>query len=60
MTRPRLRASGLVVGELPTGPRNALTDVAGVRVGHATLVQGEGALMPGCGPVRTGVTCPLR
>ena len=44
--------------ELPgdPGPRNAITDVAGVRVGHTTLVRGDGALSIGEGPVRTGVT----
>ncbi|ADU50663.1 peptidase S58 DmpA [Thermaerobacter marianensis DSM 12885] len=41
------------------GPHNAITDVAGVRVGHATLVRGEGPLRPGQGPVRTGVTVIL-
>jgi D-aminopeptidase len=35
---------------------NAITDVAGVRVGHATIVRGEGPLHVGEGPVRTGVT----
>ena len=38
------------------GPLNAITDVAGVEVGHATVVRGEGALVVGRGPVRTGVT----
>ncbi len=38
------------------GPLNAITDVAGVRVGHTTLIEGEGPLQPGKGPVRTGVT----
>ncbi|MBE3590137.1 MAG: P1 family peptidase [Firmicutes bacterium] len=38
------------------GPLNAITDVEGVRVGHVTLVRGEGRLVPGRGPVRTGVT----
>ena len=38
------------------GPHNAITDVPGVRVGHTTLISGEGALQPGQGPVRTGVT----
>jgi L-aminopeptidase/D-esterase-like protein len=38
------------------GPRDAITDVAGVEVGHATLIAGEGALKVGTGPVRTGVT----
>ncbi len=50
---------GLAIGELPTGPYNAITDVAGVRVGHATLSGGEGKLQPGLGPVRTGVTVIL-
>ena len=38
------------------GPRNAITDVAGVRVGHATLIRGDGPWAVGEGPVRTGVT----
>jgi D-aminopeptidase len=53
-----MRASdlGIVVGSLPRGPLNAITDVAGVRVGHTTLIRGEGPLVVGKGPVRTGVT----
>lgn len=39
-TRIRARALGLVTGTLPTGTLNAITDVAGVRVGHATVVDG--------------------
>jgi D-aminopeptidase len=39
-----------------TGPLNAITDVAGVEVGHRTLVAGGGKLVVGKGPVRTGVT----
>ena len=50
-TRPRVRDLGLQVGVLPTGPWNAITDVAGVRVGHRTLVEGE--------DIRTGVTAIL-
>ena len=38
------------------GPLNAITDVSGVRVAHTTLIQGEGELRVGEGPVRTGVT----
>jgi L-aminopeptidase/D-esterase-like protein len=38
------------------GPGNSITDVQGLEVGHATLVRGEGPLMVGQGPVRTGVT----
>ena len=42
-----------------TGPLNAITDVAGVAVGHVTLVEGDGKLVPGKGPIRTGVTAIL-
>jgi len=52
----RLRDLDLAIGTLPTGPLNAITDVAGVRVGHTTLVEGDGPLRRGHGPVRTGVT----
>ncbi|MCP9472146.1 MAG: P1 family peptidase [Nitrospira sp.] len=54
--RQRARELGIVVGQYQPGPFNAITDVAGVKVGHRTLVRGEGALKPGEGPVRTGVT----
>ena len=54
--RVRARALGLPMGELPPGSLNAITDVPGVRVGHTTLIQGSGSLVPGQGPVRTGVT----
>lgn len=43
-----MREANIIVGKLPTGPLNAITDVAGVRVGHTTVIEGEG--------VRTGVT----
>jgi len=59
---PRPRASdipGLYLGRLSPGPANAITDVPGVRVGHSTIVRGEGPLVPGRGPVRTGVTAVL-
>jgi len=58
---PRVRARDLnvVVGTLPTGRLNAITDVAGVLVGHATIVRGNGRLKVGEGPVRTGVTAVL-
>jgi D-aminopeptidase len=55
----RLRDIGLppvLFGPLPPGPLNAITDVPGVRVGHTTLIEGEGPLEVGRGPVRTGVT----
>jgi len=47
-TRPRARDFGVVIGHLPPGPHNAITDVEGVLVGHATLVEGDS--------IRTGVT----
>lgn len=55
----RLRDLGVAVGQLPPGHHNAITDVPGVRVGHTTLIRGEGALQEGVGPVRTGVTAVL-
>ena len=57
--RPRIRDLGIEIGRLPVGSHNAITDVAGVRVGHTTLISGEGPLQPGEGPVRTGVTVIL-
>lgn len=54
--RVRARELGMVVGRGATGRMNAITDVAGVKVGHTTLIRGRGALKPGEGPVRTGVT----
>lgn len=54
--RARARDLGIVIGRYQPGPQNAITDVAGVKVGHVTLAYGEGKLMPGKGPVRTGVT----
>lgn len=47
-SRPRAREAGVVVGILPTGTQNAITDVPGVKVGHATVIQGDS--------VRSGVT----
>ena len=49
--RPRAREAGIVIGILGPGPLNAITDVAGIKVGHVTLVQGTG--------IRTGVTAIL-
>ncbi len=50
--RPRARDAGIVIGTLPTGPLNAIVDVEGVAVGHATLDDEDGT-------VRTGVTAIL-
>ena len=52
----RLRDLGIDIGTMPPGPLNAVSDVPGVRVGHATVVHGEGELRTGEGPARTGVT----
>lgn len=50
-TRPRAREAGIEIGVLSPGPLNAITDVAGVRVGHRTIVEGR--------TIRTGVTAVL-
>lgn len=55
---PRARDLGIPFDGTP-GPLNAITDVAGVTVGHTTLISGEGKLEVGKGPVRTGVTAIL-
>jgi len=55
----RARDLGIVASTGNPGPRNAITDVAGVSVGHTTLISGDGPLVPGRGPVRTGVTVVL-
>jgi D-aminopeptidase len=52
----RARDLGIVIGRGTPGPHNAITDVPGARVGHVTLIRGEGPLVVGRGPVRTGVT----
>jgi L-aminopeptidase/D-esterase-like protein len=56
--KPRARDLGVPFDGKP-GPLNAITDVAGVEVGHTTLIAGEGKLKVGEGPVRTGVTAIL-
>ncbi len=55
--RLRVRDLGIAIGEYQPGPKNSITDVPGVRVGHSTLIEGTGKRKPGNGPVRTGVTC---
>jgi D-aminopeptidase len=52
----RARDLGIVIGSGRPGPLGAITDVPGVRVGHRTLIHGDGPLVRGLGPVRTGVT----
>ncbi|NCN27195.1 P1 family peptidase [bacterium] len=56
LKRKRLRDLGIKVGRLPTGKTNSIVDVPGVKVGHATLIDGTGKRKPGTGPIRTGVT----
>src|ERR1700722_6895359 len=53
--KPRARDLGVPFDGNP-GPNNAITDVKGVEVGHTTLISGNGKLVVGTGPVRTGVT----
>jgi D-aminopeptidase len=54
-SKPRARDLGIPFDGAP-GPNNTITDVKGVEVGHTTLISGEGKLVVGKGPVRTGVT----
>ena len=54
-TKPRARDLGVPFDGTP-GPKNAITDVNGVEVGHTTLISGDGKLVVGQCPVRTGVT----
>src|ERR1700732_4739501 len=58
VVKPRARDLGVPFDGTP-GPLNAITDVAGVTVGHTTLISGEGKLQIGKGPVRTGVTAVM-
>jgi D-aminopeptidase len=55
LAKPRERDLGLPIGGT-AGPLDAITDVAGVEVGHTTLISGSGKLVVGKGPIRTGVT----
>ncbi|HEX8910010.1 MAG TPA: P1 family peptidase [Anaeromyxobacteraceae bacterium] len=57
--RCRARDLGLPPGRFKAGRWNAITDVAGVKVGHSTIIRGAGPLVVGKGPVRTGVTAIL-
>src|SRR5829696_233768 len=62
MARPQAKSRARDLGipfEGTPGRLNAITDVAGVEVGHTTLISGEGKLSVGKGPVRTGVTAVL-
>ncbi|HYI15925.1 MAG TPA: P1 family peptidase [Thermomicrobiales bacterium] len=54
--RVRLRDLGITIGRYPVGGNNAITDVAGVEVGHETVSWGDGSEPLGSGPARSGVT----
>lgn len=56
--KPRARDLGIPFNGRP-GPLNAITDVRGVEIGHATIISGSGPLVVGRGPIRTGVTAIL-
>jgi len=58
-SRPRSIDLGIHIGYLSHGPKNSITDVEGVHVGHSTIITGEGRLIPREGPIRTGVTVVL-
>jgi D-aminopeptidase len=53
------RELGIRIGRLDAGQNDAITDVPGVRVGHTTIINGDGPMVVGRGPVRTGVTVIL-
>ena len=57
--RRLLRHFGFQLGRFPSGTKNSLTDVPGVKVGHSTIIEGTGRRKPGTGPVRTGVTAVI-
>ena len=57
--RPRSSDLGLEMGILPKGKLNSITDVPGVKVGHSTIIEGDGELEIGKGPIRPGVTAIL-
>ena len=48
-----------IANHLPTGPRNGITDIPSLRVGQVTVIEGEGKLVAGKGPIRTGLTAIL-
>ncbi len=59
LRRVRARELGIILGIMSPGPLNAITDVAGTRVGYIMLLRRSGPLVRGVGPVRTGVTAIL-
>ncbi|MGG1658118.1 P1 family peptidase [Brevibacillus sp. NRS-1366] len=57
--RKRARDLGIRIGRMTPGKWNAITDVPGVKVGYSTIIEGDGPLVVGKGPIRTGVTVIL-
>jgi D-aminopeptidase len=55
----RARELGIIIGQLNPGPHNAITDVSGVRIGHVTLIEGNGPLVVGKGPIQACSCLPL-
>ena len=58
-SQARLSDLNLKIGRFERGSQNAITDVSGVSVAHKTIIEGDGKLVPGKGPFRTGVTVIL-
>ena len=54
--RPRTSELNIDIGILDKGDHNAITDVSEVKVGHVTLISGQGKLNHGHGPTRTGIS----
>lgn len=54
--RPRIRDMGINIGIMQPGELNSICDVSDIKVGHVTIIEGEGTLIKGKGSVRTGVT----
>ena len=55
----KARELGIEIGFGTPGPLNAITDVAGVKVGHTTIIEGDGPLIVGKGPIRTGAAARI-
>ncbi len=58
MIRFRARDLGINIGTMTAGPLNSITDIEGIKVGHETIIKGEGDLVPGEGPVAPDAGAP--
>ena len=58
-SRPRIREVGINIGNMSPGVKNHIGDVGNISIGHTTIIKSEGKLIPGKGPIRTGVTVVL-